>query len=112
MKNTGHLWMVLACGFLAIIMIDRFAPVPESPPVCDDVCRAMQYIEAGQDVPGFINFPIYMSRFDMEVVAMNERYQNQLPPNICLGKTAVLISDSVTGYKWLANGRGDSYNVL
>ena len=111
MKNVGLL-LVAGALIVSTVVIDRYAPVTERPPVCDDVCKAMEYIEAGRDVPSFIHFPIYMSRFDMEVVEMDDYYQSQLPKNICLGERAVVIADSTTGYKWLTNGYGTRYRVL
>ena len=108
MKNVGLL-LVAGALIVSAVVIDRYAPVP---PTCDDVCKAMQYIEAGRSVPEFIHFPIYMSRFDMEVVEMDDHYQSKLPENTCLGKKAVVITDSTTGYKWLTNGYGTRYRVL
>lgn len=110
MKKAG-LPLIAGALFILGITIDRFAPVPEGPTICDDVCEAMYYIEAGRNVPEFIYFPIYMSRFDLEVVEIVDRYQSQLPKNICLGKKAVLIMDSTTGYQWLTNGYGTRYRV-
>jgi hypothetical protein len=106
------LCLALAIGlYLASIAIGEFI-TPEVTHYCDDACNAIHnYIEFSMDVPSHVFFPLYMSRFDLLVINPDQ-YQNQLPVNTCLGEKAVLITDSITGYKWLTNGYGTWYNIM
>jgi len=81
---------------------------------CDDVCRALERIERGDEViDQFIHFPIYMSRFDLKVVNV-DHYRRVLPPSGLWemgadqpGGTALEIRDIKTGYAWLWGSRTD-----
>ena len=76
MKKLHSFLSVCALVILIIIVVE-FHPSPGRHPVCDSVCEAIKYIEAGKDIPYDISFPLYMSRFSIEVVKMNDWTNNK-----------------------------------
>lgn len=104
LKTKTILIMLVLVSVMGLLWLINQKPYYELPAPPDDVKEALKLIEAGEIViPHEIFFPIYMSRFELEVVDIKNCYSS-LPPVFRLSDRAVKIADSKTGYAWIANG--------
>lgn len=103
LKTTTILIMFLV-SVMGLLWLINQKPYHELPAPPDDVEEAIKLIKAGEIViPHEIFFPIYMSRFELEVVDIKNCYSSLLPI-FRLSDRAVKITDSKTGYAWITNG--------